>query len=74
MAGGRKRAKKKKAAAKKKKAKSGVMMGMRSGFKNVANSVTGAEPEGTKKSTWIGTVITILLVVAAAALLFQRFG
>ena len=73
MAGGRKRAKKRKAQ-NKKKSKSGVMMGMRSGFKNVANSVTGAEPEGSKKSTWIGTVITILLVVAAAALLFQKFG
>jgi hypothetical protein len=72
MAGGRKRAKKRRAQKSKKGKGGGVMMGMRSGFKNVASSVTGAEPEG-KKSSWVGTAITILLLVAAAALLFQRF-
>ena len=54
MAGGRKRAKKRKAQ-NKKKSKSGVMMGMRSGFKNVANSVTGAEPEGSTSITVTAT-------------------
>ena len=46
------------------------MVGMRSGFKGIANSVTGNDTSGKYK--WWGRIITILLVVAAAALLFQR--
>ncbi len=48
---------------------------MRSGFKNVAHSVTGVgEAEEAKKSSFLGTLVTILLVVAAAALLWKRFS
>jgi hypothetical protein len=54
--------------------KGGVLLGMRSGFKNVANKVTGQEPANkSKKSSILGTVVTILLVAAAAALLWKRF-
>jgi hypothetical protein len=50
--------------------RSGVMLGMRRGFKTVASSVTGVEPK--KKSGTLGTVIMVALVLAAAALLFYR--
>jgi hypothetical protein len=53
--------------------KKGVLTGMRSGFKNVAHSVVGAETESKKKSSLASTLLTILLVVAAAALLYRRF-
>ena len=56
------------------KKKGGVLLGMRSGFKNVANTVTGQQPETkSKKSSILGTVVTVLLVAAAAALLWKRF-
>lgn len=56
------------------KKKGGVLLGMRSGFKNVAHSVTGVgEEQPAKKSSVLGTLVTILLVAAAAALLFKRF-
>jgi hypothetical protein len=47
-----------------------MMMGMRSGFKGIAGSVAGSDTSGKYK--WWGRVITVLLVLAAAALLFQR--
>ncbi len=53
--------------------KKGVLLGMRSGFKNVAHSVVGAESETKKKSSLGGTLLTVLLLVAAAALLYRRF-
>jgi len=54
--------------------KGGVLTGMRSGFKGVANTVTGQQPASkSKKSSILGTVVTVLLVLAAAALLWKRF-
>lgn len=47
----------------------GMMLGMRTGFKGVADAVTG-EDRG-RKSRWLGRVVTVLLVAAAAALLLQ---
>jgi hypothetical protein len=49
----------------------GVMMGMRGGFKNLADSVTGSG-ERSRKSKWLGTALTVALVIAAAALLLSR--
>ncbi len=54
-----------------KKKSSGVMLGMRSGFKNVANTVTGKAE--AKKRSRVGTLLTVLLVVAAIAVLYRRF-
>ena len=45
------------------------MMGMRSGFKKAAGAVTGSgasEPQ-RKKGSWVGTAITLVLVIAAVA-------
>lgn len=53
--------------------KGGVMMGMRSGFKNLADNVTGTSDK-KKKSSIGGTLVTIALVIAALALLIQKFG
>lgn len=47
----------------------GMMLGMRTGFKGVAGAVTGEDRGG--KSRWLGHVITVLLIAAAAALLMQ---
>jgi hypothetical protein len=54
--------------------KGGVMMGMRSGFKNLADNVTGSGAREQKKSSVLGTVVTIALVIAAAAFAWYRFG
>jgi hypothetical protein len=54
--------------------KAGVMMGMRSGFKNLADNVTGSGAREKKKSSVLGTVVTIALVIAAAAFAWYRFG
>lgn len=70
-----KRKKRRRRGAPQSRKKSGVLLGMRSGFKNVAHSVTGVgEAEEAKKSSFLGTLVTILLVVAAAALLWKRFS
>lgn len=53
--------------------KGGVMLGMRSGFKDVANSVTGKETKKGKYS-WLGTVIMVLLLGAAVLMLLKNFG
>jgi len=51
--------------------KGGTLMGMRSGFKSVASSVSGSgEKEG--KSGWIGTVVTLLVLAAAVAFFLSR--
>ena len=52
--------------------KGGVMLGMRSGFKGIADSVTGKETN--KKYKWWGNVITVLLLVAAVALLASQLN
>jgi len=58
------------------KKKRGVMIGMRSGFKKAARGVgVGADkPEASvkKKSSWLSTAFTILLVLAAIAVLYYR--
>ncbi len=59
------------------KKKSGFLIGMRSGFKNVATSVTGVgedKPAKSRTSQMVSTAITVILVLAAAALLYRRFG
>jgi hypothetical protein len=50
----------------------GVMMGMRGGFKNLADSVTGSSSQRSRRSKWLGTALTVALVIAAAALLLSR--
>lgn len=56
------------------KRKKGVMTGMRGGFKNLADTVAGSgEKEKSKKGSWIGTALTVLIVAAAVAYyLYQR--
>ncbi len=49
----------------------GVMLGMRSGFKGIANSVTGTDTSGKYK--WWGRIITVLLLAVAAVFLAKRF-
>ncbi|HEY8145600.1 MAG TPA: hypothetical protein VIG06_23125 [Kofleriaceae bacterium] len=59
------------------KKKRGLMIGMRSGFKKAARGVgvgvdgKQAAPE-KKKTSWVSHAITILLVLAAAAILYYR--
>ncbi len=48
----------------------GMMMGMRSGFKKAANSVTGKSPVKNRKMDWILTGVTALL---AMFLIYQLF-
>jgi hypothetical protein len=55
------------------KKRGGVMMGMRGGIKNLANSVAGTEKPKTKKGAIMSTLVTIALLIAAAALLLQRY-
>jgi hypothetical protein len=75
MAQQRKKKRRREPAQKKKK---GVMIGMRSGFKKAARGVgVGAEGEKAaeeKKKTrsWLSTAFTILLVLAAIAVLYYR--
>ena len=47
-------------------------MGMRSGFKNVANSALGTSEAKQKKSSWVSTAVTIALLVAAVAFFLYR--
>ena len=75
MAQQRKKKKRREPAGKKKR---GVMIGMRSGFKKAARGV-GVGVDGDKKAvvekkkaTWVSHAITILLVLAAAAILYYR--
>jgi hypothetical protein len=48
----------------------GLMLGMRSGFKGMAQSVSGEETSGS--SPWVGRIITLLLLAAAVGLLLSR--
>ena len=43
-------------------------MGMRSGFKKAAGSVSGQK----KKSSWVGSVLTLVIIVAAVGWYFTR--
>ena len=52
---------------------SGVMRGMRGGFKNIASNVTGEATSDTKKKSWMGTAVTVLLLAAIAAFAYYRF-
>jgi hypothetical protein len=73
MAQQRKKRKRREPAGKKKR---GVMIGMRSGFKKAARGVgVGVEKEAAvekKKSSFLSTAFTILLVIAALAILYYR--
>lgn len=55
----------------------GMMMGMRSGFKKAADATLGTGNQKTAKKSgkraWIGTAVTVALLVAAVALLMRRF-
>jgi hypothetical protein len=51
----------------------GVMIGMRSGFQKAANKVVGSESRSGRKSSWLSTAFTILLVIAAVAFLLYRW-
>lgn len=51
---------------KKKRSGGGIMLGMRSGFKDVAHAVTGNE-KASKKTNWI---VTALLVVVAGVAVY----
>lgn len=68
------RSKKRKPKGARKKKRGGVMMGMRGGFKSVANTVAGKEKPKTKKGAVISTLITIALLIIIAAFLLQRYG
>ena len=46
------------------------MLGMRSGFKGMAQAVSGEETRGS--SPWMGRIITLLLLAAAVGLLLSR--
>jgi hypothetical protein len=51
----------------------GLLGGMRSGFQGLARSVAGQPSAAASRgSGWFGWVITLLLLVAAIALLLQR--
>jgi hypothetical protein len=73
MAQQRKKKRRRDATPKKKK---GVMMGMRSGFKKAARGVgVGVDKDKApekKKNSWLSTAFTILLVIAAIAILYYR--
>ncbi len=54
--------------------KRGVMIGMRSGFQKAANKVVGpGESQPSRRSSWLSTAFTVLLVVAAIAFLLYRW-
>lgn len=76
MAQQRKKKRRREPAGKKKR---GVMIGMRSGFKKAARGVgvgvdgaKQAAARNKKKSSWLSTAFTILLVLAALAILYYR--
>lgn len=48
----------------------GLMLGMRSGFKGMAQAVGGEETSGSSK--WMGRIITLLLLAAAVGLLLSQ--
>ncbi|MFH2007819.1 MAG: hypothetical protein ABI333_14650, partial [bacterium] len=57
--------------------KRGSMMSMRSGFKNVAASIDGKGAQTKKGQTMANIfwwVVTVVLGVAAAVILYRRYG
>ena len=72
MATKRKKRKKRRRGSAPSKKGGGVMFGMRSGFKDVANSVTGKKTKG--KFSWLGTLIVVVLLGAAMLMLIRNFG
>jgi hypothetical protein len=48
----------------------GMLLGMRSGFKGIAGSVTGQQTSGKYK--WFGRILTVLLLAAAVGLVVSR--
>ena len=57
--------------------KGGSMMSMRSGFKSVAGTLVGKESKTKKGQTMTNIfwwVVTIVLGVAAAVILYRRYG
>jgi len=48
------------------------MMGMRSGFKGITDSVTGNETPTSDKYKWWGRIITVLLIAGAVGLLATK--
>jgi hypothetical protein len=48
----------------------GLMLGMRSGFKGMAQAMSGEETKSSSK--WVGRIITLLLLAAAVGLLLSR--
>lgn len=48
----------------------GMLMGMRTGFKGMADSVTGKETTGKYK--WFGRILTVLLLAAAVGFVASR--
>jgi hypothetical protein len=53
--------------------KGGVLIGMRSGFKNVAHTVAGKEEPKSRVGKIVSTLVTAVLVVALAIMLYRRF-
>lgn len=47
----------------------GLMRGMRRGFKNVAAGTV----EGKGRYRWVGTAVTVVLIILALVLLSKRF-
>jgi hypothetical protein len=50
----------------------GLMLGMRSGFRGMAQAVGGEETSGSSRSKWMGRIIMLLLLAAAVGLLLSR--
>ena len=50
------------------------MTGMRGGFKNLADKVSGSEAEKKKKSSWVGTALTVAIVAAAVGYFLYSRG
>jgi hypothetical protein len=49
------------------------MMGMRSGFKKATSSVVGGDKARQRKPSWVGTAVSIVLLIAAVAFLLYRW-
>jgi hypothetical protein len=64
----KKRSKKRRRRQPRGKAQRGVFTRMRSGFKNLAQT----EKESSSKSSLLNTLVTIALIIAAAAILYSR--
>ena len=70
----RSQSKKKRRGQDSKKKGTGLMRGMRGGFKNAAGAVTGLEDKSAKKkkNALVGTIVTIVLVALVAVFMMYR--